>query len=120
MQQRCAMRAAKLHDIEITTGMSDNTSNSILHFSNDEIINNANQLGISLGSNDSEISLSVNDMLDLEAERALEMIHNLEAVKPMNDSDIDALGSGCSIIFVRILLLLFLSLRRRMRVLRML
>ena len=72
--------------------MSFNTSNSILHFSNDEIINNANQLGISLGSNDSEISTSVNDMLDLEAERALEMIRNLAAVKPMNDSDIDALG----------------------------
>ena len=92
IQQRCAMRAAKLRDVEVTTGMSVNTSNSILHFSNDEIINNANQLGISLGSNDSEISTSVNDMLDLEAERALEMIRNLAAVKPMNDSDIDALG----------------------------
>ena len=86
------MRAAKLRDVEVTTGMSVNTSNSILHFSNDEIINNANQLGISLGSNDSEISTSVNDMLDLEAERALELIRNLAAVKPMNDSDIDALG----------------------------
>lgn len=31
-------------------------------------------------------------MLDLEAERALEMIPNLVAVKPMNDSNIDALG----------------------------
>ena len=92
IQQRCAMRAAKLHDVEVTTGMSVNTSNSILHFSNDEIINNANQLGISLGSNDSEISTLVNDMLDLEAERALEMICNLAAVKPMNDSEIDALG----------------------------
>ena len=86
------MREAKLHDVEVTTGMSVNTSNSILHFSNDEIINNANQLGVSLGSNDSEISNSVNDILDLEAERALEMIRNLAAVKPMNDSDFDALG----------------------------
>ena len=92
MQQRCAMRAAKLRDIEVTTGMSVNTSNSILHFSNNEIINHASQLGVSLGSNDSEISNSVNDILDLEAERALEMIRNLAAVKPMNDSDIDALG----------------------------
>ena len=32
MQQRCAMRAAKLRDIEVTTDMSVNTSNSILHF----------------------------------------------------------------------------------------
>ena len=31
-----AMQAAKLRDIEVTTGMSVNTSNSILHFSNDE------------------------------------------------------------------------------------
>ena len=92
MQLRCAKRAAKLRDIEITTGMSVNTSNSILHFSNDEIIHNANQLGVSLGSNDSEISKSVNDILDLEAERALELIRNLAVVKPMNDSDIDALG----------------------------
>ena len=92
IQQRCAMRAAKLRDVEVTTGMSVNTSNSILHFSNDEIINNANKLGISLGSNDSEISNLVNDLLDLEAERALEMIRNLAAVKPTNNSEIDALG----------------------------
>jgi hypothetical protein len=32
MQKRCAMRTAKLRDIEVTTGMSVNTSNSILHF----------------------------------------------------------------------------------------
>ena len=37
IQQRCAMRAAKLRDVEVTTGMSVNTSNSILHFSNDDI-----------------------------------------------------------------------------------
>ena len=86
------MRAAKLRDVQVTTGMSVNTSNSILHFSNDEIVNNANQLGISLGSNEGEISNSDNDLLDLEAKRALEMIRNLAAVKPMNDSDIDALG----------------------------
>ena len=72
--------------------MSVNISNSILHFTNDEIIHNANELGVSLGSNDSEISNSVNDILDLEADRALELIRNLAAVKPMNNSDIDALG----------------------------
>ena len=32
IQQRCAMRAAKLRDVAVTTGMSVNTSNSILHF----------------------------------------------------------------------------------------
>ena len=56
MQQRCAMRVAKLHDVQVTTGMSVNTSNTILHFSNDEIVDNANQLGISLGSNEGEVS----------------------------------------------------------------
>ena len=66
IQQRCAMRAAKLRDI--------------------------NQLGVSLGSNVTEISNSVNDLLDLEAERALEMIRNIVAVKPMTDSEVDALG----------------------------
>ena len=86
------MRTAKLRDIEVTTGMSVNTSNSILHFSNDEIIHNANQLGVSLGSNGSEVAKSVNDILDLKAERALEMIRHLAVVKHMNDSDIDALG----------------------------
>ena len=86
------MRAAKLHDAEISTGMSVNISNSLLHFSNEEIINNANQLGVSLGATDSEISKSVNDMLDLEAERALETIRNLVAVKAMNDNEIEALG----------------------------
>ena len=92
MQQRCAVRAAKLPDVQVTTGMSVNTSNTILHFSNDEIVDKANQLGISLGSNEGEVSNSVNNLLDLEAERALELIRNLAAVKPMNDSEIDALG----------------------------
>ena len=92
IQQRCAMRVAKLQDAAISTGISVNISNSLLHFSNEEIINNANQLGVSLGATNSEISSSVNDLLDLEAERALETIRNLAAVKPMNDNEIDALG----------------------------
>ena len=86
------MRAAKLRDVEISTGMSVNKSNAIMHFTNDEIVQNANQLGVSLGNNDLEISKSVNDMLDLEAERALELIRNMAAVRPMNESEIDALG----------------------------
>ena len=92
MQLRCALRAAKLRDVELSTGMSVNKSNSIMHFTNDEIVQNANQLGVSLGNNDLEISKSVNDMLDLEAKRPLELIRNMAAVRPMNESEIDALG----------------------------
>ncbi|XP_044392245.1 uncharacterized protein [Triticum aestivum] len=92
IQLRCSVRAAKLQDVETTTGMSVIKSNSILHFTDNEIINNANQLGISLGNNDSQIAKSVNDILDLEAERAVDMIRHIAAVKPMNDSEIDALG----------------------------
>ena len=43
MQQRCAMRAAKLQEAAFSSGMSVNLSNSLLHFSNEDIINNANQ-----------------------------------------------------------------------------
>ena len=68
------MRAAKLRDMEVPTGISIITSNSILHFSDDEIINNTNLLGISLGNNGKEVAKSVNDILDLEAECALQMI----------------------------------------------
>ena len=35
---------------------------------------------------------SINDLLDLEANRVMEMIRNITVVKPMNDSDINALG----------------------------
>lgn len=87
-----AMRAAKLRDIEATTGMSVNTSCSILHFSEHDIIDKAGNLGISLGSNEKEIAKSVNDLLDLEAERTLEMIRNIAAVKPMNNDEISNLG----------------------------
>lgn len=38
-------------------------------------------------SNGQEVSKSVNDLLDLEAERAMEMVRKIAAVKPMNDSD---------------------------------
>ena len=86
------MRAAKLRDVEVTMGMSVNISNSIMHFSSEEIINNANQIGVSLGNTNSKFSNSVNDLLDLEAERALETIRNIAAVKPMNDAEINALG----------------------------
>ena len=37
MQQRCAMRAAKLQEAALSSGMSVNLSNSLLHFSNEEI-----------------------------------------------------------------------------------
>lgn len=58
-----------------------NTSCSVLHFSEPEIINNASSLGISLGSNGKEIAKSVNDLLNLEVDRALELIWNITIVK---------------------------------------
>ena len=92
MQLRCALRAAKLRDVETSTGMSVNKSNSILHFTDVEIIHNANQIGVSLGNNEFEVSRSVNDILDLEADRAVDMICHIAAIKLMNDSEIEALG----------------------------
>ena len=47
---------------------------------------------ILVGNNDFEISKSVNDILDLEADRAVDMIRHIAAIKPMNDLEIDALG----------------------------
>jgi hypothetical protein len=92
LQLGCAMRATKLRDVEATTGMLVNSSCSILHFSENEIFDNVGNLGISLGSNGKEIAKSVSDILDLEAERTLEMILNVAAVKPMNDAEINNLG----------------------------
>ena len=66
-----------------------------------------------MGSNDIEVSKSVNDLLDLEAERALEMIRNLAAVKSMNDSDVDALGVNVLDSFCAIWHPLSLRMRRR-------
>lgn len=59
-----------------------------------DIILNANKLGVSLGNNGKEISKKFNDLLDLEVERAMEMIRNIAGVKPMNDADINARGMG--------------------------
>ena len=88
IQMGRAMRAAKLRDIEVHTGMSVNTSCSILHFSEHDIIDKANNLGISLGSNDKETAKSINDLLDL----AMDLIRHLAAAKPMNEVDINDLG----------------------------
>ena len=45
-----------------------------MHFTEHDIVDKANDLGVTLGSSDIEIAKSVNDMLDLEAERASEII----------------------------------------------
>ena len=45
-----------------------------------------------MGSNEKEVAKSVNDLLDLEAERASEIIRNLASVKPMSDDDVNNLG----------------------------
>ena len=54
--------------------MPVNTSCSILHFSEHEIIDKASNLGISLGSNDKETAKSINDLLDLEMDIAVDLI----------------------------------------------
>ena len=63
-----------------------------MHITENEIVDKANELGISLGSNEKEVAKSVNDLLDLEAERASEIIRNLASLKPMNDNDMNNLG----------------------------
>ena len=72
--------------------MSVNKQCSILHFSEHVIISRAYDIGVSLGSNGKEIVKSVNNILDLEAERASELIRALAAVKLMSDADINNLG----------------------------
>ena len=72
--------------------MSVNKQCSILHFSEHEIISRAYDIGVSLGSNGEEIVKSVNDILDLEAERVSELIRALAAVKPMSYADINNSG----------------------------
>ena len=94
LQLARAKRAAMLRDVEATTGMSFDKSCSIMHFTEHEIIDKANDLGVTLGSNEKEIAKSVNDLLDLEAERASEIIRNLASVQPMNDDDMNNLGIG--------------------------
>ena len=72
--------------------MSFNKSCSLLHFSKNEIIDKAHNLGVSLRSNEKEIAKSVNDLLDLEVERASKIIRNTVAIKPMSDADMKNLG----------------------------
>lgn len=72
--------------------MSVNTSCSILHFLEHDIVSNAHNLGISLGSNGKETSKFINDFLNLEANRVLDIIRNIAAVKSMNEPDIKNLG----------------------------
>ena len=68
------MRAAKLRDVEATTCMSVHKSSPILHFSEHDILYKANNIGVSLGSNTKQVAKSINDLLDLEAERASDII----------------------------------------------
>ena len=71
-----------LRDVEATTSMSFDKRCSIMHFTEHEIIDMANDFGVTLGSNEKEVAKSVNDLLDLEAERASKIIRNLASVKP--------------------------------------
>ena len=45
-----------------------------------------------MGSNETEVVKSVNDLLDLEAERTSEIIRNLASIQPLNDNDMNNLG----------------------------
>lgn len=86
------MRAAKIRDIEPSTGLSLNTSFSVLHYSEHDIIHRADKLGISLGDSKSEVATSINKLLDIEVDRAMTMLRNNAAVKPMKESEINELG----------------------------
>ena len=63
-----------------------------MHFSEHDIVDKANNQGISLGSNDKETAKSSNDLLDLETDRAVDLIRHLAVAKPMNEADINDLG----------------------------
>lgn len=72
--------------------MSINKAHSLLHFLPTDIIDNANSVGVSLGNSSREVARSINDLLDLEVDRALDIVRNLASIKPMKESDINALG----------------------------
>lgn len=65
-----AMRTAKLRDIKATTGIAVNTNFAILHFSDAEIIENDYVVGVSLGTTGKEVWKYMNELLDLEVDRA--------------------------------------------------
>lgn len=52
----------------------------------------ADRLGVLLGANSREIATSINELLDLEADRAMDMLINIAAVKPKEENEINALG----------------------------
>ena len=81
-----AMRLAKIRDTKSSTGPSLNTSCSVLHFSENDIMHKADNLGISLGNNNREVVTSINELLDLETDRAMVMLKNIAAIKPMKES----------------------------------
>ena len=86
------MQMAKIRDTEASTGLSLNTNIFVLHFSENDIMHRADKLGISLGDNNREVVTSINELLDLETDRAMVMLKNLAAVKPKQESEINELG----------------------------
>ena len=46
----------------------------------------------SLGDNNREVVTSINELLDLETDRAMVMLKKIAAVKPMKESEINELG----------------------------
>ena len=49
-------------------------------------------IGVSLGTNRWEIVRFVNDLLDLEADRAMQMLRNIAVVKPIKETNVNTLG----------------------------
>ncbi|KAE8809683.1 hypothetical protein D1007_13724 [Hordeum vulgare] len=92
LQMGRAMRAAKMKVVQNSTGMSINAEHSILHFTPHEILDKAGSVGVTLGNTSKEVSKSINDLLDLEVDRALDIIRNLAAVQAMNHADITKMG----------------------------
>ena len=68
------------------------TEHSILHFTPQEILDKATAVGVTLGETSQQVSKSINDLLDLEVDRALDIIRNLAAVRPMTDKEISTMG----------------------------
>ncbi|KAI4995148.1 hypothetical protein ZWY2020_035051 [Hordeum vulgare] len=58
------MRAAKLRDAEKTSGLSIDQTASILKLSESEILNNASDIRVSMGTTSKTIAKSINDILD--------------------------------------------------------
>lgn len=63
----------------------------VLKYSEEEIFHSAASIWVSLGSNWHEVAMSINALLDSGADRALHMLKNITATKPMQESEVNEL-----------------------------